>query len=161
MAVDYFLKIQGVEGESQDNTHRGTIQLESWSFGENQTGSFAYGGGGGAGKVQMQDFHFTMKVNKASPKLFLACANGEHIPQAILIARKAGKEQRDFLKWTFTDLLISSFQTGGQANSDDIPLESISFNFGKCEVEYREQQADGTLAGPVRASYDLKKAKGA
>ncbi|MEW6209056.1 MAG: type VI secretion system tube protein Hcp [Acidobacteriota bacterium] len=161
MAVDYFLKIQGIEGESQDNVHKGTIQLESWSFGESQTGSFAYGGGGGAGKVQMQDFHFTMKANKASPKLFLACATGEHIPQAILIARKAGKEQRDFLKWTFTDLLISSFQTGGQANSDDIPMESISFNFAKAEVEYREQQPDGTLAGPVRASYDLKKAKGA
>jgi type VI secretion system secreted protein Hcp len=160
MAVDYFLKIQGIEGESQDDAHPGEIQLESWSFGENQTGSFAYGGGGGAGKVQMQDFHFTMKCNKASPKLFLACANGEHIPDAILTARKAGKEQRDFLKWKFTDLLISSFQTGGQANSDDIPLESISFNFGKCEVEYREQNKDGTLKGPVRAAYDLKRAKG-
>ena len=160
MAVDYFLKIQGVDGESKAEGHTGEIQLESWSFGETQQGSFAYGGGGGAGKVQMQDFHFTMLANKASPKLFLACANGEHIPQGILTARKAGKEQRDFLKWTFSDLLISSYQTGGQA-SGDIPVESISFNFGKCEIEYREQQADGTLAGPVRAQYDLKRAKGA
>lgn len=160
MAVDYFLKIKGIEGESKSEGHVGEIQLESWSFGETQPGSFAYGGGGGAGKVQMQDFHFTMLTNKASPKLFLACANGEHIGEGILTARKAGKEQRDFLKWTFSDLLISGYQTGGQA-SGDIPVESISFNFGKCEVEYREQQADGTLAGPVRAQYDQKKAKGA
>jgi|SRR5215213_487295 len=157
MAVDYFLKIKGIEGESQDNKHPKEIQLESWSFGETQTGSFSYGGGGGAGKVQMQDFHFVMKSNKASPKLFQACATGEHIGEAILTARKAGTDQQDFVKWTFSDLLISSYQTGGQSHSDDIPMDSISFNFAKVEVEYKEQDAKGQLGGPIKAGYDLKK----
>ncbi|HVF91054.1 MAG TPA: type VI secretion system tube protein Hcp [Blastocatellia bacterium] len=157
MAVDYFLKIKGIEGESQDNKHPKEIQLESWSFGETQTGSFSYGGGGGAGKVQMQDFHFVMKSNKASPKLFQACATGEHIGEAILTARKAGTDQQDFVKWTFSDLLISSYQTGGQSHSDDIPMDSISFNFAKVEIEYKEQDAKGQLGGPIKAGYDLKK----
>ncbi len=91
--VDYFLKIDGVEGESQDAKHKNEIQVLSFSFGESQAGTMAFGGGGGAGKVQMQDFHFMMNVNKASPKLFLKCATGEHIKNAVLTARKAGKDQ--------------------------------------------------------------------
>ena len=107
-AVDYFLKIDGIEGESPDHKHKGEIQLESWSFGESQGGTHSSGGGGGAGKVQMQDFHFVMKISKASPKLFLACACGQHIKKAVLVCRKAGKDQQEFLKTTFTDILVSS-----------------------------------------------------
>lgn len=154
MSVDYFLKIDTIEGESQDAKHAKEIQLESWSFGETQTGFSHSGGGGGAGKVQMQDFHFVMNTNKASPKLFLACANGQHIPKATLVARKAGTEQQEYLKWTFTNLLISSYQTGGSGH--DIPMDQISFNFQKVEIEYKEQKADGSLGGAVNAGYDLK-----
>lgn len=161
MAVDYFLKIEGIEGESHDAKHPNEIQLESWSWNESQGGSFAYGGGGGAGKVSMSDFSFVMKENKASPKLFLACANGEHIPQAILVGRKAGKEQQDFMKVTFSDLIISNYQTGGAGGGDDIPMESLAFNFAKVEMEYREQMPDGQLSGPVRAAYDLKRMQSA
>ena len=154
--VDYFLKIDGIDGESQDKVHKAEIQLQSFSWGETNAGSFSHGSGGGAGKVQMQDFHFVMSVNKASPKLFLACANGQHIKKAVLTARKAGKDQQDYLKVTFSDLLISSFQTTGQADAGHLPLDQISFNFSKMEFECKEQKADGTLGGAVKAQYDLK-----
>jgi len=154
-AADYFLKIEGIEGESHDSKHKGEIDLTSWSWGEMNSGSHSGGGGGGAGKVVMQDFHFTMLVNKSTPKLILACANGEHIKKATLTCRKAGKEQQEFLKYTFCDLLISSYQTGGSTGSP-MANESISFNYAKMEVEYKEQKPDGTLAGPVKAGYDLK-----
>jgi type VI secretion system secreted protein Hcp len=157
-SVDYYLKIDTIEGESSDSKHKNEIELLSWSWGETNSGSMATGtGGGGSGKVTMQDFHFTMAVNKASPKLFLACATGEHIKSATLIGRKAGKEQQEFMKWVFTDLLISSYQTGGSGHSDVLPVESISFNFTKVETEYKEQKQDGTLGAPVKAGYDLKK----
>ena len=78
MATDYFLKIDGIEGESQDSKHKNEIHLESWSWGEQQMGTHSAGGGGGAGKVSMNDFSFAMKVNKASPKLLLSCASGAH-----------------------------------------------------------------------------------
>ena len=158
--VDYFLKIDGIQGESGDQTHKNEIQLESWSFGETQGGTMAFGGGGGAGKVQMQDFHFVMKVNKSTPKLMLACADGQHIKNAILTCRKAGKEQVEFLKWTFSDLLVSSFQTSGSGSGDVLPMDQISFNFTKVESEYKEQKADGTLMGPIKTHYDLKLSKG-
>jgi len=157
MAVDYFLKIKGIEGESKDSKHTNEIDVLSFSWGETQTGTHAGGGGGGAGKVSMQDFHFVMKTNKASPKLLLACANGEHIPEAIMVCRKAGKDQQDFMKLKFYDLLVSSYQTGGSSTGDEIPMDQISLNYAKIEYEYREQNADGTMQGPIKAGYDLKK----
>lgn len=156
--VDYFLKIDGIPGESPDAKHPDEIQLLSFSFGESQAGTMSFGSGGGAGKVQMQDFHFTMNVNKSSPKLFLACATGTHIKNAVLTARKAGKDQQDYLKVTFTDLLISSFTTSGDANANSLPNDSCSFNFVKVEWDYKIQNTDGgTLGAPVKAGFDLKK----
>lgn len=154
--VDYFLKIDGIDGESQDHKHKNEIGLESFSWGATNSGSMADGGGGGAGKVAMQDFHFVMKHNKASPKLMLACAGGDHIKSAILTCRKAGKDQQEFLKVTMSDLLISSYQTGGSGHSDIIPTDQISMNFAKIEFGYKEQKQDGTLGGEVKAGWDLK-----
>ena len=155
-AVDYFLKIEGIAGESADSKHKGEIDIQSFSWGATQSGSFAMGGGGGAGKVAMQDFHFVMKMNKASPKLMLACANGEHIKKATLVCRKAGKEQQEYLKVEFFDILVSSYQTGGSNAGEPLPMEQISLNFAKVAFEYKEQKPDGTLSGPIKAGYDLK-----
>src|SRR6202011_2897058 len=154
--VDYFLKIDGIDGESADSKHKGEIDLESWSWGEAQTGTHVHGGGGGAGKVAMQDFHFVTKINKASPKLFLACADGEHINKAVLTCRKAGKDQQEFLKVTMSDLLVSSYQTGGSGHEDIVPTDQISLNYSKIEFEYKEQKPDGTLGGAVKAGWDVK-----
>lgn len=159
MAVDYFLKIKDIEGESADSKHKNEIDILSWSWGESQSGSSSYGGGGGAGKVAMQDFNFTMTVNKASPKLLLACANGSHIKEAMLTCRKAGKEQQEYLKVKFTDLLVSSFQTGGSSGAE-VPVDQISLNFAKIEYEYYPQKPDGTLDAKVPVHWDLKQNKG-
>jgi len=154
--VDYFLKIDGIDGESADAKHKGEIDIESWSWGESQTGTHSGMGGGGAGKVSFQDAHFTAKISKASPKLFLVCAGGDHIKKAVLTCRKAGKEQQEFLKITLSDLLVSSYQTGGSAGSSVVPTDQVSLNFSKIEVEYKEQKPDGTLGGAVKAGWDAK-----
>jgi len=159
--VDYFLKIEGIDGESQDAKHKNEIQLESFSFGATQTGTHSFGGGGGAGKVQLQDFHFVSNVNKASPKLFLACASGEHIKSATLVCRKAGKDQQEYLKIKLSDLLISSVQASGSPNGAIIPQEQVTINFAKIEFEYKEQKPDGSLGGSVKAGWDAKANKAA
>ncbi|MDE3178872.1 MAG: type VI secretion system tube protein Hcp [Acidobacteriota bacterium] len=159
MAVDYFLKIEGIKGESQADKHKDEIDLLSWSWGESNAGSQAFGGGGGAGKVSMSDFNFTMRVSKASPKLLLACATGEHINQADLTCRKAGKQQHEYLKVKFNEVFISSFQTGG-SQGEEIPVDSIAFNFGKIEYEYYEQDEKGNVSLAGKAKYDLKAVKG-
>jgi type VI secretion system secreted protein Hcp len=153
-AVDYFLKIDGIQGESRDAKHKGEIDLESFSWAEVNTGAHGGGGGGGAGKVEIQDLHVVMKMNKASPLLFLACAAGQHLKQAVLTARKAGKAQLEFLVFKFTDLLVSSYQTGGSADLE--PTDHVSFNFGRIEIEYRPQKPDGSLDAAVKAGWDVK-----
>ena len=155
-SVDYFLKIEGVDGESEDSEHKTWIDVLSWSWGETQTGTMSYGGGGGSGKVSMQDFHFVMRVCKASPKLLEACASGQHYGSANLVARKAGKTQQKFLKIKYSDLLVSSFQTGGSGSGDPVPVDQISLNYAKIEYEYCPQKKDGSLDGPIRAGWDLK-----
>jgi type VI secretion system secreted protein Hcp len=155
MASDYLLKIEGIKGESKDKAHQDEIEIESFSWGANQTGSFAHGGGGGAGKVSMQDFHFVMVTNKASPLLFQACASGKHIKEATLTVRKAGDKQQEYLKIKFNDLLVSSYQTGGHG-STALPVDQVSLNFAKINVSYADQKADGGLNSPTVASWDLK-----
>ena len=154
-AVDYFLKVDGIDGESTDDKHKNEIDVMSFSWGETQSGTHAGGGGGGAGKVSMQDFHFVMKTSKASPKLLLACATGEHIKKAVLVCRKAGGEQQEYMTMTFSDLLVSSFQTGG-SSGDVIPTDQISLNYSKIEYEYKAQDEKGKLAAGVKVGYDLK-----
>lgn len=153
--TDYFLKIEGIPGESTDHKHKDEINVLSWSWGETNSGAGGATGGRGAGKVSMQDFNFVMEANKATPKLMLHCATGEHIPNAVLTCRKAGGEQQEYLTIKFTDLLISSYQTGGSAG-DVIPIDQISFNFAKIEYEYKPQKKDGTLGSPVKTGWDLK-----
>jgi type VI secretion system secreted protein Hcp len=96
-----------------------------------------------------------MRVCKATPKLMLACANGQHIKEATLTCRKAGTEQQEYLKIKFSDLLISSYQTGG-STGEVVPVDQVSVNFSKIEYEYKPQDAKGALGSPVKAGYDLK-----
>ena len=152
-AVDYFIKFDGIKGESTDAKHRDEVDIESWSWGETNVAAPRTGGGGGAGKVAMQDFHFVTKLNKATPALMKACATGQHIKLATLTARKAGKDQQEYLTFKFYDVLVSSYQTGA---SQEIPMDQASINFSKIEVEYRQQGPDGKLGPADRFGFDLK-----
>jgi type VI secretion system secreted protein Hcp len=155
-AVDYFLKIDAIQGESLDARHKDEIDVESFSWGETQQAHAGGAGGGAAGKVQMQDLQVVTRFNKASPKLMLACASGQHIKDAVLTARRAGTDQQEFLIIKLTDLLVSSYQTGGSEHMDGLPADQISFGFAKIEIEYRPQKADGSLDAPVKAGWDVK-----
>jgi len=157
MATDYFLKIDGIDGESAKKGVEKQIEIESFSWGAAQTGSHGTGTGGGTGKVDVQDFHFTTKVNKASPKLMIACATGQHLKgkSAVLTARKAGGKQETYLTYKLSDITISSYQTGGAAGDNTVPTDSFSIAFSKIEVEYKPQKPDGSLDAAVTAGYDL------
>ena len=156
-AVDFFLKIDGIEGESQDSKHKNEFQLLSYSFGASQAHALDFTGGGhGAGKVSFTDFTFVKQVDKGSPKLMLACATGQHIPKAVLIVRKAGKDQQEYLKVTLTDILVSNVIVNGDGHRSPLPTDEIKLNFAKIEFEYKTQNKDGSLGGAVNAGYDQK-----
>lgn len=154
MAVDYFLKIDGIPGESNDRRHKGEIVLESFSLGETNSGGSATGGGG-SGKVSFQDFHFTAKFTKASPKLMLACATGEHIPNVVMTGRKAGGFEFLFIK--MGEVLVSSFQTGESGGT--VPEDAVSLAFAKIEVDYKEQKATGSLGASTSFAWNLSENK--
>ena len=156
MAVDMFLKIGDIKGESTDDKHKDEIEVMSYSWGLSQSGTLAFGGGAGAGKVQFQDFHFTSSLSKASPLLFLGCATGEHIKDAVLTARRSGEERQEFLVIKMNDILISSYQTGGSSGSDAVPTDSFSLNFAKVEYAYTPFDETGKPGQTVTAGWDLK-----
>jgi len=131
-AVDFFLKLDGIPGDSVDRDHKDEIEILSFSWGVQQTGTSGGGGGGGAGKAVFQDFHFASSFSKASPQLFLSCASGKHIKMATLVGRKGGDKSVDFYKVTLTDIIISSYQSSG-ASGDSLPTDSFSLNFAKIE----------------------------
>jgi type VI secretion system secreted protein Hcp len=156
MAVDMFLKLDGIEGESKDKSHKNEIHIESFSWGLNQSGSFGTGGGGGAGKVQVQDISITKYTDKASTPLMLHCANGKHIPNGLITVRKAGEKPLDYLKIKLNDILVTSFQSAG-SNTSDILSENLTLNFAKVEVQYQEQAASGgPEGGPKIFGWDVK-----
>jgi type VI secretion system secreted protein Hcp len=156
VASDYLLKIEGIKGESTDAKHKDEIEVESFSWGATQPGSFASGGGGGAGKVSFQDIHFTTRASVASPNLMLACATGQHIKEATLTVRKAGKEAQEYYIVKLSDNLVSSYQSGGSEGSNALPVDQFSINFAKIEFEYKPQKPDGSLGAGVKGGWDLK-----
>lgn len=160
-AVDYYLKIDGIEGESTDDQHKNELELLSFGWSKDGPGILqaiaqSSGGGRGAGKTQFFDVFFNAMVSKATPKLLLAAASGQHIPSATLSVRKSGGDhnQQDFLIVKFSDIMVSSYQIGG--SSGEVPTDQFSINFAKVEFEYRAQKPDGTLDAPVKGGWDVQ-----
>jgi type VI secretion system secreted protein Hcp len=160
MAVDIFMKIDGIAGEAKDKggkKHEGEIDVLSWSWGASNPGSSSTGGGGGTGKVDVTDLNFTKFVDKSSPVLFLSCCNGKHHKDATLTMRKAGETPLEFLTVKLTDVIVASIHQGGEHSSNDYPTESIALNFAKAEVIYKEQdEKGGQKGGDVVMGWDVK-----
>jgi len=157
--VDLFLKIEGIEGECQDLKHKGELQIVAFSKGVSNAGASGVGvmGGDGSGTSVWQDAIFTMRADKSMPKLFTLCATGERVKKAVLTFRKAGKQQQEFLKITFSDALVSKFEMGGARDADATPMVLFAFNFAQIEEEYKAQKADGSLTGAIKYSYAVGK----
>jgi type VI secretion system secreted protein Hcp len=165
---DYFLKLAGIEGESQDPKHKGEIDIESFSWGESNSRIHGLGGESGQSKVQMQDVQFTMFASKASTQLMTACANGKNFEKATLTLRKAGSDQQEYMKFVFSDVYITSYTIGGpmteakgheksrdEKRENPVPLEEITLSFAKIEVEYRGQKSSGDLSGRNIFTFNL------
>jgi type VI secretion system secreted protein Hcp len=161
VAERWFLKIDGIAGESTDANHKDEIDVQSWSWGVSQSGSSGSGGGSGAGKATFDDFHFVSRISRASPALFLACASGSHLKSATLSGvRGAGKAKgggAEFLKMKMTDVIISSLTLGDAPDAE--PAEQISFTYSKVQLTYVPQSSKGSPQPPVTTGWDVKQNK--
>jgi len=154
MAVDMFLKLGDISGESQDDKHKGEIDVLAWSWGLSQHGTAHVGAGMGAGKVSVSDLSFTKYIDKASVNLEIACCTGKHYPQALLTVRKAGDKPLEYLKIKLEEVMVTSVSLGGSGGEDRL-TENISLNFAKFKTEYTPQKPDGTGEAAIEAGWNI------
>jgi type VI secretion system secreted protein Hcp len=159
MAGLMFLKLDGIDGESQDTDHTNEIDIESFSLQIHNPSSSERGGTGhGTGQSQISEMHITKSLDKSSPTLWQKCAAGDHIETAIItVCAQAGESEKiDYLKITMHDVMITQVQNGG-SNSSERPQENLILNFLKIEKEYQQQDDKGKKqGGPVRFARDLQ-----
>ncbi|SAK54163.1 Hcp family type VI secretion system effector [Caballeronia ptereochthonis] len=155
MAQDIFIKISGIDGESQDAAHKNEIEVKNWGWEISQQSSMHMGSGGGAGKAAVEDLSFEHLVDRASPNLMKYCLTGKHIDQALLTVRKAGGNPLEYLKITMNDVVVTKVQPSG-SNSDTGIRELVRLSFARVKQEYVVQNAQGGSGGAVTASYDIK-----
>jgi type VI secretion system secreted protein Hcp len=154
MAVDMFIKIGDIKGESKDAKHKEEIDVLAWSWGMSNSGTAHIGGGAGAGKVNVQDLSLTKYIDASSNALMQAACSGKHYPEAVLVVRKAGDTPLEYIKITMNDLLITSVSTGGSGGEDRL-TENVTLNFAKFKYEYTPQKPDGSGEAAKTATWDI------
>ncbi len=155
MAMDMFFDIDGIPGESKDKAYPKKIDVLAWSWGMSQSGTFHQGGGGGAGKANVQDISFTKWYDDASAPLQLATLNGKHIPKATLIVRKAGETPQKYIEILITDVMVTSVSTGGSGGEDRL-TENVTLNFAKVEMKYFVQNEKGAVVDGTKYKFDIE-----
>lgn len=165
MAFDCFLKVDGVPGESTDSKHKDWIELLSFHWGASQasSGQRSTGGAASAERVNLQDFSIVKILDKASPKLFLDCCNGRHIKSVKVELCRATGDKQKYMEYLMSDVMVSGVRPGGAAQGgESLPLEEVSFNYGKMELTYTEtDHMTGKPKGDIKANWSLVENKGA
>jgi type VI secretion system secreted protein Hcp len=164
MAFDAFLKLDGIPGESTDDKHKDWIEVLSFSWGVSQpaSGSASSGGARSAERCNHTDLQIVKSLDKASPKLFLNCCNGSHIGTIKLALNRATGDKQQYMLYQLSDAIVSSVRPGGTAQGGEtLPLEEVSFNYGKIELIYTEtDHKTGKPKGDVKGFWDLTTNKG-
>jgi len=143
MAYDAFLKIDGIEGESSDVKHKGEIDVISFHWGITNPER---------GRSRISDLQIVKGLDIASPAIFDAVCSGDRFKEAQLTLRKAGGDQQEYYKVMMEDVLITSQTPAGNTGGDAIPMEQLSLNFSKVEVNYRPQSPSGKPGDWVTSS---------
>ncbi|MDR3213134.1 MAG: type VI secretion system tube protein Hcp [Azoarcus sp.] len=152
---DFFIKLEGINGESKDSKHKDWIDVLSFSYGVSQSSSMFTGGGGGVGKASFDSVSFTHYADRSTPNLFMYCALGKHIPTVEISACKAGDGSQEYLHITLKDVLVT--HAGPTGSTDDARIkETVSLSYSKIKVEVKEQNANGSLGAVITGMWDVK-----
>lgn len=156
--LDYFLKIDTIKGESSDSKHKDEIDVLEWSWGVSNAGGGGGGGGGGASRPVFSGFSWEQGFDRSFVPLFLGAADGTHFKSALLTVRRAGKEQQEFFRMTLSDIFITDLRS--HAGSTGIAV-SAAMSYGKIDMVYRPQNADGSLGSEVKGGWNIRENKAA
>lgn len=154
MAIDTHIKFDGIDGESTNKDHKGEIDVLSWSWGLTQAGNPSNGGGSGRSKAVPGEFRIVHSYDKASPLLARTAASGQHIKSAVLMARKAGEGQKDFLKVTMKEVFITSVQAS--ASDREGIAEEVAMSYAAIDFSYAPSTSKGSLGTPVTFDWNIR-----
>jgi type VI secretion system secreted protein Hcp len=161
--ADFYVKIDGIKGESTDADHKEWIEVLSFNHGITQPASAtkASAGGGTTARAEHQDYSITKYVDAASPKLYEACSNGKHIKEVTIeLMRASGDKRVKYMEVKLEEVVISHVSPGGHGAGNDFPVEAVGFNYGKIKWIYSQQKrADGSQAGQTTGGWDLTQNK--
>lgn len=156
MAVDYFLKIDGVDGESEDEKHKKQIQIMSFSWGASNVSSVAGTGGSGAGKANVSDFTIMTNFDKSTPLMFKNLTKGTHFKTGTMEAVKSGADGKPYLKVDFKELFCTSLQISA---SSEVPSVALSFSYNEIKIDYSAQNEQGNLVTTGAVTFNVKENK--
>lgn len=155
MAVDMYMRVDGVQGESKDSNHRHWTNIQSYAWGATQPGNMATGSGGGVGKASFSDLHVVAVIDKAAPAVLKYCANGRHLPQVEISVCKAGGTQIEYLRITLSEVLVTSVQQGASKDSDAVSVD-YAFQAANVKKQYWEQTDQGTKGSESVLAWNIK-----
>ena len=154
MAIDTHIKFDGIDGESTHKDHKGEIDVLSWSWGLTHPSNLSTGSGAGVSKAVPGEFLIVHTYDKASPVLAKAAASGKHIKTAVLMARKSGEGQKDFLKVTMKEVFISSVRAS--ASDEGGIAEEVAMSYASIDFSYAPSTSKGALGTPVTFDWNIK-----
>lgn len=157
MAIDVYINLKDIKGESQDQDHSGWLEAINWSFGMQQptSATASTAGGGTSERVHYDTFNFTQLINLASPKLYEYCSQGKHIPEVVIeMFRASGEKRVKYMEIKLKTVIVSSVQAG-HSETSGFPTETVSLSFGAISWTYEQQKRDGSTAGKSTGAWSL------
>jgi type VI secretion system secreted protein Hcp len=145
-AVDMFLEVDNLQGESRNDNYRDQIEVLAFSWGLSNAAVKA--------KANFQDFSVTKYVDKASPRLLELVASGQVTARAKLHVVRVGAEQQEFQRFCFTGIRFTSLSGGGSGGEDRL-TENISFSYQTIVERYEPRDETGKPLPPVFGGWDL------
>lgn len=140
--LDYFLKIDGAPGESQDSKHKNEIDVLSWSWGASRNGA----------STVFDPFAWEQGLDSSYGPLVLGLVDNTHFKTVALTVRRAGKEPQEFFKMTLSDARVVSLSSQG---SGDSILVQPAISYDAVAMRYCPQKADGSLGTCVQGGFTV------
>ena len=161
MAINAYLKLDGIEGDCTAGGHEKEIEILSWNHGFSQPTSAtrASAGGGTVEQANHQPMSVSKYIDSATSALLKSCWSGKTIKTATLTCHRAsGAEDNksvEYLKVDMSDVVVANYSLSG--GGGDLPAENIALDYATVQYTYILQKDDGTAGGNKPAKHDLMK----
>lgn len=155
MSIDMFLRVDSINGESQDANHKNWIDVKTFFWSIIQPGNMVSGGGGGAGKVEYKDLAVQANIDKATPAIARYASNGKHIDKVEISVCKAGGSQVEYCRITLEQVLVTEVSYNGSEHSETLGI-SYRFQAAKVKQQYWEQTSSGGKGAESQSGWNVK-----